>query len=106
MNAAIKKFLKPIIEPIREPIVSVIPDNLYIRWRFLRRTGKILHLNPPVTFNEKLQWLKLYGFKPEYTRMADELQRDFGFKPSTTLEQGLGKFVGWYKEWNEKTHSL
>jgi len=30
---------------------------------------------------------------------VDELQRDFGFKPSTTLEQGLGKFVEWYKEW-------
>lgn len=34
-----------------------------------------------------------------YQTYADvsELERDFGFKPSTTLEEGLGKFAAWYK---------
>ena len=34
-----------------------------------------------------------------YQTYADvtELERDFGFKPSTTLEEGLGKFAEWYK---------
>ena len=34
-----------------------------------------------------------------YQTYADvtELERDFGFKPSTTLEQGLGEFAKWYK---------
>lgn len=34
------------------------------------------------------------------TTYADvtELERDFGFKPSTTLRDGLRKFVCWYKE--------
>ena len=34
-----------------------------------------------------------------YQTYADvsELERDFGFKPSTTLEEGLGKFASWYK---------
>ena len=27
------------------------------------------------------------------------LERDFGFKPSTTLKTGLHKFVHWYKEY-------
>ena len=26
------------------------------------------------------------------------LERDFGFKPSTTLRQGLRQFARWYKE--------
>ena len=34
-----------------------------------------------------------------YQTYADvsELERDFGFKPSTTLEEGLSKFAAWYK---------
>jgi UDP-glucuronate 4-epimerase len=27
------------------------------------------------------------------------LERDFGFRPSTPLEDGLGRFVTWYREW-------
>lgn len=33
---------------------------------------KRLHLNNPKTFSEKLQWLKLYNRKPEYTGMVDK----------------------------------
>ena len=35
-----------------------------------------------------------------YQTYADvsELERDFGFKPSTSLEEGLDNFVKWYKE--------
>ena len=28
-----------------------------------------------------------------------ELERDFGFKPSTSLREGLRKFAEWYKEY-------
>ena len=36
-----------------------------------------------------------------YQTYADvsELERDFDFKPETTIEEGLGKFVAWYKEY-------
>lgn len=34
--------------------------------------GHRLDLNCPMTFNEKLQWLKLYDRKPEYTTMVDK----------------------------------
>ena len=39
-----------------------------------------------------------------YQTYADvtELERDFGFKPSTTLEDGLEKFVAWYKTYYSK----
>jgi UDP-glucuronate 4-epimerase len=30
---------------------------------------------------------------------VDDLMRDVGFKPSTPLEEGIGKFVEWYREY-------
>ncbi len=30
---------------------------------------------------------------------VDGLERDFGFKPTTALETGIDRFVGWYKEY-------
>lgn len=34
--------------------------------------GKKLNLKNPRTFTEKIQWLKLYNRKPEYTQMVDK----------------------------------
>ncbi len=36
--------------------------------------GKKLDLKDPKTFNEKLQWLKLYDRNPEYTKMVDKYE--------------------------------
>lgn len=47
-------------------------DKIYLYGRYLFQMGKLLHLNPPITFNEKLQWLKLYDRKPIYTIMVDK----------------------------------
>lgn len=47
-------------------------DELYLRILYFLRMGKMLHLNPPVTYNEKLQWLKLHNRHPEYTQMVDK----------------------------------
>lgn len=48
------------------------PDKLYIQLRFYFEMGQKLNLKNPKTFNEKLQWLKLYNRKPEYTTMVDK----------------------------------
>lgn len=39
-----------------------------------------------------------------YQTYADvtELENEFGFKPSTTLEEGLGKFAAWYKTYYQR----
>ena len=39
---------------------------------FQAEMGATLDLAHPQTFNEKLQWLKLYDRKPEYTTMVDK----------------------------------
>jgi hypothetical protein len=49
-----------------------LPDSLYLKLLFYCQTGKRVHLKHPKTFNEKLQWLKLYDHKPEYTTMVDK----------------------------------
>lgn len=53
-------------------LLKWVPDRLYIQFRFKKRTGYKLNLKKPKTFNEKLQWLKLYNRNPEYTRMVDK----------------------------------
>lgn len=49
-------------------------DELYLKIAYRIKMGKKLHLNPPVTFNEKLQWLKLHDRRPEYTTMVDKYE--------------------------------
>lgn len=49
-----------------------VPDSIYLRIMFFLYMGKPLHLRHPKTFSEKLQWLKLYNRKPEYTMMVDK----------------------------------
>ena len=47
-------------------------DELYLKLLFYFTMGKRLDLKHPKTFNEKLQWLKLYNRRPEYTTMVDK----------------------------------
>ena len=49
-----------------------MPDELYLKKEFKLLMGRELNLKNPQTFNEKLQWLKLYNRKPEYTTMVDK----------------------------------
>ncbi len=52
----------------------ILPDKIYLRYQFKRHTGYSLNLENPRTFNEKLNWLKLYFRNPLFTRMADKFQ--------------------------------
>ena len=51
-----------------------IPDELYVRICYRIQMGKRLELDPPRTFNEKLQWLKLHDRRPEQTRWVDKYE--------------------------------
>lgn len=63
---------KKLLLAILVRITPIVPDKLYLRWMFRLRTGYKLDLDNPKTFNEKLQWLKLYNRKPEYAQMVDK----------------------------------
>ena len=51
-----------------------IDDSLYLRLLFYFKLGYVLHLDNPKTFNEKLQWLKLFNRDPLYTKLVDKEQ--------------------------------
>lgn len=56
----------------RRKILRILPDKAYLKLLFKLKLGKSLNLKNPKTFNEKLQWLKLYDRKPIYTTMVDK----------------------------------
>lgn len=51
-----------------------VPDDKFLKMAYKARMGKTLNLEDPKTFNEKLQWLKLYDRKPIYTTMVDKFE--------------------------------
>lgn len=48
------------------------PDDVFLKKAYKVKMGQELNLENPQTFNEKLQWLKLYNRKSEYTMMVDK----------------------------------
>ena len=49
-----------------------LPDKPYLQLLYRFKMGHRLDLKSPKTFTEKIQWLKLYNRKPEYTLMVDK----------------------------------
>ena len=56
----------------RTRLFRVLPDKTALKLQYKSIFGRKLDLKEPKTFNEKLQWLKLYNRKPEYTTMVDK----------------------------------
>lgn len=52
----------------------IYPDKFYIKTLFRLLVGYKLDLNHPKSFNEKLNWLKLYDRNPLYTILADKIE--------------------------------
>lgn len=51
-----------------------VPDDEYLKRKYKVIIGRELNLENPQTFNQKLQWLKLYDRRPEYTMMVDKFE--------------------------------
>ncbi len=51
-----------------------LSDEKLLKKVFKSQLGYSLNLENPTTFNEKLQWLKLYDRKPIYTTMVDKYE--------------------------------
>lgn len=54
-------------------IARMLPDKLYLSIKFRSHMGYWMDWDNPQTFNEKLQWLKVYDQHPEYTKMVDKV---------------------------------
>ena len=73
-----KGIKRSLVDRIRLKLIytfsKCIPDKKFLELVFPLNTGYELNLDNPQTYNEKLQWLKLYDRKPEYTKMVDKVE--------------------------------
>lgn len=80
-----KRFMTPLTYFIRCNIGKRLPDEKYIKLDYRFAMGKKLNLQKPVSYTEKLQWLKLHDRKPEYRELADKYKaREFISQKLTT----------------------
>lgn len=93
-SRAIKKGFKFIVNSNYRFIVlaergfyNKLDDKTYLERMYKARQRKKLDLDHPNTYNEKLQWLKLYDRRPEYTDMVDKDE----------AKRYVAKIIGEYK---------
>ena len=68
----IKKNRASFLSSLLKNIGFLFPDKLYLKLMFRCRMGYKLNLKKTKTFNEKMQWLKLYNRNPLYTTLVDK----------------------------------
>jgi hypothetical protein len=56
----------------RRRLLNWVTDKTYLETIYKLRFGKHINWEDPKTFNEKLQWLKLYDRNPLYTTLVDK----------------------------------
>ncbi len=79
---------------------AAMDDAEYLKKMFRAMTGSNLDLNNPKTFNEKLQWLKLYNRKPQYSQMVDKYEAK-KYAADVIGEQYLIKTLGVWDKYEE-----
>ena len=67
-----KNIIAEIIATRNPRRFKFLSDKSYLSIKFMNIFGRKIDWDNPKTFNEKLQWLKLYNRNPEYTTMVDK----------------------------------
>lgn len=52
----------------------ILPTKAYLSLKYRVIFGRWIDWKNPKSYTEKLQWLKVYGYKPEYSTMVDKVQ--------------------------------
>jgi len=65
-NSIIKKWIKGWFDCLP------LTDEQYVKSMYFYKLQRLLKLNPPKTFNEKLHWLNLSGYLEKYTSLVDK----------------------------------
>ena len=66
-----------------------LPDALYIQLNYFAHFKKFANLKKPVTYNEKLNWLKLHDHNPLYTTLVDK------YEVKKYVEKIIGGGISW-----------
>lgn len=65
-------FVRMVYYRMLKVLNTVLGDELITKIKYKKEFGKKLDLKNPKTMNEKIEWLKLYDYKDEYTIIADK----------------------------------
>ncbi len=85
LKAAINPYYLFYVLAMKYDRLHWMQDDTFLKLVFRGFFGKKLDLDNPKTFNEKIQWLKLYDRRPEYTDMVDK------YKVRNFVAQTIGK---------------
>lgn len=66
--------MKDLIYTLAHYCSRLLSDKLYLQLKFRHYFGRWINFRNPTSFNEKMQWLKIYDRNPEYTRMVDKYE--------------------------------
>lgn len=68
----IKKIIENKILSLMKKVGGGVSDEKYLKFYSLVRTGKSIDFRNPTTYNEKINWIKLYDRDPNMTICADK----------------------------------
>ena len=76
MSNITKFFRQPrrIINYVLYHTAPLWPDKMYLSLRFYSLFGYWINWKHPKSYNEKLNWIKLYDRKPRYHQMVDKAE--------------------------------
>lgn len=83
-------------ELVRQRYHQMYDDQKFLERIFEAKFGYKLNINDPKTYNEKLQWLKLFNYEPGYTRMVDK----YGIKQFVEEKIGVGYTIPTLGVWD------
>ena len=73
--AIFKKILRAVFYALADSgFLNWISDKTLIKMQYKFKIGKNLDISSPKTFNEKIQWLKLYGNLQNYSHLVDKYE--------------------------------
>ncbi len=78
----------------------IIPDKIYLKIIYKIKLKKKLNLKNPKTFNEKLQWLKIYNRNDIYTKMVDKYEAK-RFVSEIIGNEYIIPTIGIFDKWDE-----
>lgn len=69
---SIKDYLHRCVWGVLNNTYQYWPDSIWLKIIYQSRFHRKLNFNDPKSFNEKLNWLKIYGRDPLYTKLVDK----------------------------------
>ena len=93
------KLINRIINYIGKNCIQ-ISDEHFLKLKYFNSFHKKLNLKNPQTFNEKLQWLKIYDRNHQYTQMVDKYEAK-KYVASIIGEEYIIPTIGIYNSFDE-----